>query len=254
MKEGGDMNPLNLNDVKTYVENHIGSFHERRLLSLRNLKLDKVLKRKNPYLFRAKNILLASDLVEQLLKAHLSSQEEGIFGEFLEGLAIFVCERVYDGRKSDAEGIDLEFNRDGIRYIVSIKSGPNWGNSGQISNMVADFKAAGKRLRTSNSGLNVRAVNGCCYGVDKSPDKGEYLKLCGQEFWKFISGDDRLFVEIIEPLGYRSKERNEDFQLAYSQIVNRFAIEFSSRFCDDGLINWEKMVIFNSGNSKQVVK
>ena len=29
-------------------------------------------------------------------------------------------------------GIDLEFDKDGVRYIVTIKSGPNWGNSSQI--------------------------------------------------------------------------------------------------------------------------
>jgi hypothetical protein len=236
-----------MNDVVAYVEANIGSFHERRLQSLSKLKLDQVLKRKNPYLFRAKNILLASDLVQQLLHAHLSSQEEAVFGEFLEGLAIFVCEQVYGGRKSNAEGIDLEFDRDGIRYIVSIKSGPNWGNSGQIKNMIDDFKAAGKRLRTSNSGLVVRAVNGCCYGIDKSPDKGDYLKLCGQDFWTFISGNDRLYVDIIEPLGHRAKEQNENFNRAYSQIINLFVVEFSARFCDDGLINWEKLVAFNSG-------
>ncbi|MGQ9614711.1 PmeII family type II restriction endonuclease [Chloroflexus sp.] len=88
-----------LTNIRQYVQEHIGKFHEARLNSLRNLELEQILKRKNPYLFRAKNILIASDLVRSLLDAHLSSQEETMFGEFLEGLAIHICKRTFNGKK-----------------------------------------------------------------------------------------------------------------------------------------------------------
>jgi len=240
------MNPLNLNDVVNYVENNIGTFHIKRLKSLENLKLEKILKRKNPYLFKAKNILTAQDLVKTLLDAHLSSQEETIFGDFLEGLAVFINQKVYSGHKSAAEGIDLEFEKEEIKYIVSIKSGPNWGNSSQIRRMVDNFKKAKKILRTSNSKMHIIAVNGCCYGRDNKPDKGEYQKLCGQKFWTFISGNDLLYTDIIEPLGHKAKEKNEEFMEQYSQILNKFTFEFGNKFCVDGKINWEKLVQFNS--------
>ena len=50
-------NDINLNDLKIYVEQNIGGFHKSRLDSLRKLKLEDILKRKNPYLYKAKNIL-----------------------------------------------------------------------------------------------------------------------------------------------------------------------------------------------------
>ena len=186
------MKPLNLNDAVVFVERNIGDFHQRRAASLANLSLTKILKRKNPYLFKAKNILTASEFVKNLLDAHLSSQEEAIFGEFLEQLAIFVNEQVYGGKKSTAEGIDLEFNRDGVDYIVSIKSGPNWGNSGQISKMKENFRRAIRIKKTGNRGVNIQAINGCCYGIDNHPEKDGYTKLCGQRFWEFISGNQYL--------------------------------------------------------------
>lgn len=68
-----------ITEARDYVQAHIGSFHEKRLNSLRNLELKQILKRKNPYLFRAKNILIASDLIRLLLEAHLSSQEETLY-------------------------------------------------------------------------------------------------------------------------------------------------------------------------------
>ena len=242
------MNPLNLNDVQKYVEENIDTFHQKRINGLNDLKLKIVLRKKNPYLFKAKYILTAQDIIKSLTDAFISSQEETIFGDWLEGLAIFINEQVYSGRKSGIPGIDLEFDYNTIRYIITIKSGPNWGNSSQIGKMRADFKTAQKTLRTSNSKLNIVAVNGCCYGRDNKPDKGDYFKYCGQRFWEFISGDKDLYTKIIEPLGYLAKERNDDFIQSYALMINKFTKEFADLFCkDDGSIDWEKLVLFNSG-------
>jgi len=84
------MNKLNLKDVKQYVEENIGIFHEKRIQSINSLKLSQVLRRKNPYLFRAKHVLTSEKIIRSLIDAHISSSEEGIFGDWLEGLAIFI--------------------------------------------------------------------------------------------------------------------------------------------------------------------
>src|SRR5690606_34979782 len=136
-------------------------------------KLSQVLKRKNPYLFKAKYVLTAEQIIKGFVDAHISSNEETIFGDWLEGLAIFIKSKVFGGKKSGIKGIDLEFDKDNVRYIVTIKSGPNWGNSSQIEKLISDFKTAKKTLRTSNSKIMVTAINGCCYGRDNNPDKGE---------------------------------------------------------------------------------
>jgi len=245
------MKKLNIEKVKKYVENNIGVFHERRLNSLNELKLHKVLGRKNPYLFKAKNVLTSEQLVRGILDAHISSNEEAIFGDWLEGLAIFINSEVYSGKKSGITGIDLEFDKEGIRYIVAIKSGPNWGNSSQIKKMISDFHSAIKTLRTSNSQMHIIAVNGCCYGRDNRPDKkGIYFKYCGQEFWEFLSGDSDLYTKLIEPLGHKAKQKNENYLKAYSRIVNKFTLDFSKQFCTpDGDIDWEKLVKFNSART-----
>ncbi|MEI8225887.1 MAG: PmeII family type II restriction endonuclease, partial [Bacteroidota bacterium] len=241
------MKKLNLKDVSQYVEKNIGTFHEKRIQSLDGLKLTQVLKRKNPYLFKAKYVLTADQIVRGIVDAHISSSEEGIFGDWLEGLAIFINGKVYGGRKSGITNIDLEFDTYKKRNIVTIKSGPNWGNSSQIAKMVSDFKTAKKTLRTSNSHLEIIAVNGCCYGRDNQPDKGDYFKYCGQKFWEFISGNPNLYTELIEPLGHKAKERNDDFMKSYSQMINKFTKEFTTDFCDNnGAIDWDKLVKLNS--------
>jgi hypothetical protein len=180
-KKRGIMKPVNLNDVSSYVEQHIGVFHQKRIQSIDSLKLTDVLKRKNPYLFKAKNVLTSEQIVKTLVDAHISSNEETIFGDWLEGLAIFINGQVYGGWKSGITGIDLEFDMEGFRHIVTIKSGPNWGNSSQIQKMKDDFKTAQKALRTSNSNLVIKAINGCCYGRDNKPDKGDYFQVLRAE-------------------------------------------------------------------------
>jgi hypothetical protein len=236
------MSQLDLALVTDFVNQNIDSFHQSRLALIQRLKLKDILKRKNPYLFKAKNINSAPELVLLVLDAFLSSSEEGLFGQFLESLAIFVNEMTFQGQKSSAPGIDLEFNRDGTRYIVAVKSGPNWGNSSQ-------YRALKELLRQSRQVAHVQAVLGICYGKAKDVDRGDYMKLCGQSFWNFISGDSNLYIDIVQPLGYEAQQRNDAFQNEKNNTYNRLVREFTIEFCDEsGQIDWPKLVNFNSGN------
>ena len=190
------MTRLDISQVREFVNQHIDSFHQNRISAIQNIRLNNVLKRKNPYLFRAKNINAAPELVQHIMDAFLSSSEEGLFGQFLEGLAIFTNQLAYNGQKSSAQGIDLEFTREGIRYIVAVKSGPNWGNSSQYQALRDNFKKASRVLRQSSQIPHVQAVLGMCYGKSKDSDQGDYLKLYGQSFWKSCL-ESRIFILIL---------------------------------------------------------
>jgi hypothetical protein len=238
------MNKINLAEVTEFVDKNIGSFHYAKLKNIKELQFEKLLRRKNPYLFKAKNILTSEEFIKNIVDAYLSSQEETMFGNFLESLAQFVCKKTFGGDKTPGTGLDLDFTRDGLRYLVSIKSGPNWGNSRQIAKMRDDFKKASKIIGQEH----LVCVNGCCYGRDLNENKGDYFKKCGQSFWEFISGDPEFYKQIIEPLGHKAKERNDEFFEEYSKLLNRFSKRFITDFCKEtGEIDWEKLVEFNSG-------
>ncbi len=55
-----------------------------------------------------------------------------------------------------------------------------------------------------------------------------------------------LYIDIIEPLGHQAKQRNEDFDRAYAKVVNGFTENFIADFCVDGVIDWPRLVKFNS--------
>lgn len=243
------MSTLDRQSVYEFANQEIGNFHDTRLALLDKLKLRDVIKKKNPYLFRAKNILNASDLIKSMLDARLSSSEEKLFGDFLERLAIFISQQVANGRKSSAKGIDLEFERDTIRYLIAIKSGPKWGNSSQYQSLEANFKAAVKVQRQAQSGLHIQPVLGICYGSTQRVDNGLYVKITGQDFWYFVSGDKDLYIEILEPIAYHAREHNDRFLERQAALENRLTKEFTEQFClADGQIDWAKVIGLNSGN------
>lgn len=234
------------------AKNVITPFYHVRLEGLQSLKLVTVLRRKNPYLFKAKNIEVAGDLVKSIVDAHLSSREETIFGNFLEGFALYVTETLYGGFKSKLKSVDLEFERDGAYYIVGIKSGTSWGNKDQKDRMLDNFKVAKQFLRERGHN-EVIAVNGCIYGKDRHPFKAhtdpdkQYYKFAGQEFWHFISNDDDLYRKMIEPIDKEAQHKDETFKRAYAAKVNEMTQDFISNFMTtDNQINWIKLVDFVS--------
>jgi hypothetical protein len=243
------MNSLNLDEVCVYVNEHIDTFHKRRIEIISNLTLNRLID-KNPYLFRAKNVTQASELIGSTLEAFLSSSEEKLFGDFLEDLAIFIASKTTSGHKSTAPGMDLEFENNGIYHIVSIKSGINWGNSSQHAKLATDFANAERRLRQSTHIKTVQKVLGICYGKTKtSSTNAGYIKIVGQSFWAFISDNKNLYIDIIEPVGYRAREHNDAYQLERGRITNLLTKSFIDQFCNpDGRINWPKLIKANSGN------
>ena len=242
------MERMSVGELNSFVNEHISIFHQTKLNILKSTSLRSLLQKKNPYLFKAKNISIASDLVKSVLDAFLSSSEEKLFGDFLEELAVFISSRTCGGRKSAATGIDLEFDQEGTRYLVSVKSGPNWGNSSQQRRQELDFQNAVKVLKQSKRKLDVQPVLGICYGKVKTSYLRGYMKVVGQNFWYLISGNENLYTEIIEPIGYRAKEHNAKFKKEKSKLINLFTKEFIEDFCTDGAIDWKKLVEFNSGN------
>ncbi len=123
--------------------------------------------------------------------------------------------------------------------------------------MYNNFTEAKKRISTSGNQEEIVFVNGCCYSKDATPHKfpkkgSDYFKLCGQTFWEFISGEESLYVDIIEPLGHRALEMNAEYDKEYAALVNKITPQFQELYCDtEGNILWEKIVELNSAKAEK---
>lgn len=233
----------------------IQPFYKIRLDRLKLANLSNIFARKNPYLFKAKNIETAGDLAKAILDAFLSSQEETVFGDLMENLAIHICRQVFNGIKAEEgryRSIDLIFERDNKLYIVGIKSGPNWGNSDQVNTMRRNFKLAKKVIRIDAGEKSIIAVNGCMYGKDNKPHKVSktstlsYYKICGQKFWELISGDNELYKKIIQPLDKEAKKRDEIFKNLYVKKINEMTEDIVKLFYSKSNLDWDKIIEYVS--------
>lgn len=251
------MKKLNYKKLHNFIAaDVIRPFYDNRLLSLRQIKLKTIIQRKNPYLFKAKNIETAGDFVKYILDAFLSSQEETIFGDLLEKLAIHICQEVFNGRKAEEgkyKSVDLIFKRDNKVYVVGIKSGPNWGNSDQVNAMKRNLKKAKGILKSEGEKSNIIKVNGCMYGRDNRPYKKNkrnpslnYHKICGQSFWELISGDNQLYKKIIQPLDEEAKKRDKIFRDLYVKKINEMTKDLMDLFYTDNYLDWNKIIDYIS--------
>ena len=239
---------IDLAQLREFIHDELLRFNESKLNKLNGLDLVKIIRRKNPYLYRYKNFEALEDLVKALVDATLSSSDETLFGVILERVAIKVCEQSFGGRKSMVEGIDLEFDRDNIRYIVSIKSGPNWGNSDQKKRMKQHFTQARRIFQQGGYSQMVRAIEGCCYGqTSRMFNQGDYQKLCGREFWQLISGNQAMYQVVLDLIAEASKDNGRTYKHHYDIAIMRITDELSSIYIDlNGDIDWSKILEKNS--------
>jgi hypothetical protein len=202
---------VNAKAVEAHVNEGVVTFHHMRCKSLAEIRLKQVLKKKGLHLYRARNIWVAGDLVKSVLDDLVSSFDETVFRQFLDDIALFIVNKAERGAESASGDHEAEFTYRDNHHVVSVKMGQGYG-----------------KTRTARA-------------------RG-YRKIVGQDFWYFISGKENLYTDIIEPLGHRAKEHNDEFVKQKEIVINLFTQEFMADYCTNGSIDWRKLVEFNSGN------
>jgi hypothetical protein len=231
-------------EIKSCLE----KFYASRLAGLQGLSLKKVLKKKNPYLYRALGIEKASEIVEQIMTAFITSSDETIFGNvFFEPIAKLAA----NGQVSPTEGVDFTAEKSDRYLAVAVKSGPSWGNADQHKRQSTNFDALRKRLYKLNKQFD--PLVGQAYGQQSSEptDNSRFRRRSGQVFWEEITGDPDFYLKLIRLMKNIPEANRPKFRAEWDQAVNRFTRDFMADFCrQDGSIAWEKLVVFNSSRKQ----
>ena len=246
---------------KEKLENQVGAllgtFYKKRIEALGGLKLADVLKRKNPYLYRATSSGDASDIVKELLRARISSSDETIFGnDFFEPLAGWVATQAYQhessvsARVSSGSGVDVEIEFNNRLMVIAVKSGTSVFNAQSLAKQKDQFNQARKRLLKVQKQFD--PVVGYSYGRVNSKESA-FRTLAGQAFWEELSGETDFYLRLADAMEKWSLEHAVIFKSEYDKAVNRFTKELLDEFADaEGQLDWRKIVAFNSSrNSPQ---
>lgn len=243
--------PINANydeqPVIQAIAEALDNFYSSLIDKIDKLNIKAVLRRKNPYLFRAKAMNGAAQIVDAILAAFVSSSEETIFGNvFFEPIAMAVAQ----GHKALAEGVDIMLERDNTIYAIAVKSGTSVFNASSRKKQEQNFIAAGKLAQQAKK--RFVPIVGYGYGKKRASGKGLprlYEELAGSEFWTELTGDAAFYIKLMRFMDKLPERYIEKFEASYQRASNRLVREFTREFClDDGGIDWEKLVEFNSGN------
>ena len=221
-------------------------FYTSLTKTLDNIDVEKILKRKNPYLYRAKGISSAGQIVDGILAAYVSSSEETVFGNtFFEPIAIVVS----GGQKAVTEGVDITVDKNNTIYSIAVESGTSVFNADSRKRQEQNFQSAQKRAQQAHKAF--LPVVGYGYGKKKVKAGNEkfYKELAGKDFWEWLTGDAEFYTKIIRMMGTRPDEYAKNFEVAYAKAENRMVREFTIKYCrDDGSIDWDMLLRFNSGD------
>ncbi len=122
---------IDANLLEQKISELLDVFYQKRSIALDDLKLINTLKRKNPYLYCAVGVADASEIVEEILRAHVSSSDETLFGnEFFEPFAKWVAQQAnsihtHTVTTSDGEGVDVTITSATFVMPIAVKSGVN---------------------------------------------------------------------------------------------------------------------------------
>lgn len=228
------------------VSHSLTEFYTSLTKTLDGIDVDKILKRKNPYLYRAKGISSAGQIVDGILAAYVSSSEETVFGNtFFEPIAIVVS----GGQKAVTEGVDITVDKDNTIYSIAVKSGTSVFNADSRKRQEQNFQSAQKRAQQAKKAF--LPVVGYGYGKKKVKAGNEkiYRELAGKDFWEWLTGDPEFYTKIISFMGTKPDEYAKEFEEAYAKAENRMVREFTVKYCkEDGSIDWDTLIRFNSGN------
>lgn len=84
--------------------------------------------------------------------------------------------------------------------------------------------------------------------MEEHSENDTRTKICGQEFWLFISGSNTLYTDIIEPMGADAQAKNDAYQKEYDAMITKFIVQFAEKYCDEsGAIVWSDILNLNSG-------
>lgn len=236
----------NEDEIIIAIAKSLDNFYTNLISKIDGLNIKKIMKRKNPYLFRAKSMNGAAQIVDAILAAFISSSEETIFGNvFFEPIATAAV----SGQKALAEGIDIMKEDVTTIYAIAVKSGTSVFNADSRKKQEQNFMAAGKLAQQAKK--RFVPIIGYGYGKKKSNNKGLpkfYEEIAGKDFWYELTGDAEFYIKLIRFMNELPEKYIANFDEAYQKASNRLVKEFTNEFCnDDGSIDWEKIVEFNSG-------
>lgn len=222
-------------------------FLEGRVRNVERLTLDQL--KFNVIALRTSAPMLELDDPTALLRYRLAQNLERSSVTAM-GSALQQVAREIAGQGTGVAGADIMLERDGRRYYIQVKSGPDTANKDIAQNIATLLNSA--RARDPEA----ICLLGVCYGRAEqiSPiargeltNRGVGLRV-GREFWEFISGNPDCMADVLELAGAAASSADEaPFAERVERRLDALAADFMIRYgrtLDDD--TWARFLADNS--------
>lgn len=206
---------------------------------LASMTMKELVKRKNPYLYRATGVETCDDYVQRAFREHIAGMRGNFFGLFFESVAQILS----GGTKPEGTGeIDLEVQKDGEMLLYVIKSGASGHNASSLKKALDDLSA----VSSSFEAQNIRAHKNIAYAYGRH---GEHVdddgvrKMASKDFWAEMSGDEDFYVKLLDVAAALSPMFQADMESPYERLL----AEAHELFCEGDAIRWDKVIRMVSG-------
>jgi hypothetical protein len=221
--------------IQVFMSDFVLPFRKR----LQEITFEKLISRKNPYLYRASGIVTVEELVERALGDFISSSTETFFGTAIEHFVMALPNNI----KSSAPGVDVERRVGSVVELFAIKSGPGGYNSSSFKTQ-REHLARTKTILEQQRGITARAYVGFAYGRKSTgrPSAG-YTILSSRALWEKLSGDPNFYSKLLDAYACVSEYYQSDLPGVHSRLLDEARTDFTSH----NLLDWSKVLTASSG-------
>lgn len=179
--------PLN-SDVEAIIRSEFKTISKNRYKVLDNIELDNI--DLNPYLLKVLALETPKEIADFIISQRVERSLVTSYGSRIQKIAKQLSER-----GTGVEGADICKERDGRRYYIQVKAGPNTVNK-DISNQISTLLQSAVR-RNSGSVALVGMTYGKRERVSSILQRYSQVNwIIGREFWEFISENPNCAHEI----------------------------------------------------------
>jgi hypothetical protein len=165
-------------------------------------------------------------------------------------------ERKVGSGKASAQGMDIDVERGGYRYMIQFKSGGHSDNSRSGETQDKCFQAALNRTgrgeredkaierQPDRCELPTKTLTVIAYGTAGCVrrDKGPMMRLAGQTAWWFLTGDPEFYLKLVRIFNEDADKFEAELVQAKKSELQRLLGLLREMFVDsNGKMNWEKL-------------
>jgi hypothetical protein len=227
----------------------VRSFYSKRIQRLDKLTPELLLKSRNPFLSAVTGVSDIGSWLDVNINTWSASSDETILGNLLDQLSMYISRLLWNAKTKKPIGADIDFIRNGCRYVIELKSGEHWGNSAQYKTLVDRFSSIVAEHKSLYD-IPIEPILGIYYGPSGcNKSYRGYTKICGPSFWEFLTESPDFHKHLLSRLSLVSSQTISKLKNKQEKTVSRILSGLGD-YTENNRLCLSRVLDYNSGHGR----